>query len=101
MSNDTAIQAFIEYLEESDAPEANWPRCRFEEACFSRWAAGELIHAILDCPTVPAKNTIEEFAIKMTAYSSLSDGMYAGRIFSIAAQFAHEALEIFREDMNT
>lgn len=98
MDNDVAIQALFEYLCESDEPELYWPDHWFEEVCFSRWAAGELINAILDHPMVPADETIEEFAIKMTAYSALSDGTDAGRIFSIAAKFAYETLELFREE---
>lgn len=98
MSNDMAVHALIEYLEESDTPEVYWSQHWFEEISFSRWAAEELINAILDHPMVSAEDTIEEFAIKMTAYSSLSDGTDAGRIFSIAAKFAYESLELFREE---
>lgn len=98
MDNDSAILALIDYLEESDTPELYWPQKWFEEVCFSRWAAGELISAILDHPMNSADETIEEFAIKMTAFSALSNGTDAGRIFSTAAQFAYEILEIFREE---
>lgn len=98
MNNDAVSQALIEYLEESDTPESYWPQHWFEEVCFSRWAAGELIEAIMDHPMVSADETIEAFAIKMLAFSSLSDGTDAGRIFSIAAKFAYEILELFGEE---
>ena len=50
MTNDTAVQALLDYLRESDEPEIFWPRHHFEESCFSRWAAWEMIEAILDHP---------------------------------------------------
>ena len=78
--NDAAVRTIIEYLENSDAPELYWPQQWFEEVCFSRWAAEELINAILDHPMAPAEDTIEEFIIK--------------RIFSIAAETATEILEL-------
>lgn len=52
MTNDTAVQAFLDYLNESDEPEIYWPRHHFEESCFSRWAAWEMIEAIMDHPKV-------------------------------------------------
>ena len=48
MTNDTVVQALLDYLNESDEPEIYWPRHHFEESCFSRWAAWEMIEAILD-----------------------------------------------------
>ena len=50
MTNDTAVQALLDYLNESDEPEIYWPRHHFEESCFSRWAAWEMIEAIMDHP---------------------------------------------------
>lgn len=93
MFNNIATQAILEYLEESDVPELYWPRHRFEEVCFSRWAAEELLNAILDHPLVSAEDTIEEFAIKMEIYFSLSVGKDAERIFSIAAKTAWEIFD--------
>ena len=45
MTNDTVVQALLDYLNESDEPEIFWPRHHFEESCFSRWAAWEMIEA--------------------------------------------------------
>ncbi len=91
--NEAAVRTIIEYLENSDAPELYWPQQWFEEVCFSRWAAEELINAILDHPMAPAEDTIEEFIIKMEVYASMSEGRDCGRIFSIAAETAAELLE--------
>lgn len=91
--NDAVVQTIIEYLENSETPELYWPKHWFEEVCFSRWAAEELVNLILDHPLVPAEDTIYEFAVKMTAYAAVSDGKEAGRIFSIAEKFAWECLE--------
>lgn len=98
MDNEIAVISLSDYLYETREPEVSWPDHWFEEICFSRWAAEELIHAILDHPMVCADETVEKFAIKMTAYSALSDGTDAGRIFSIAAKFAYKTLEMFREE---
>ena len=98
MDNDTAIYALIEFLYETGEPEVCWPQHWFEEVSFTRWAAGELMEAIMNHPTVPAIDTIEEFAIKMTAYKAASDGTNAEKIFRYAADFAWETLDIFREE---
>lgn len=92
--NETVVQAILGYLESSEPPGIDWPRHWFEEVCFSRWAAEELVNLILDHPLVPAEDTIDEFAIKMTAYAATSDGKEAGRIFSIAG---HLCLGVFGE----
>lgn len=98
MSNDMAVQALIEFLYETEEPQLGWPEDEFAEVSFSRWAAGELITAIMDHPMVSAEDTIEEFAIKMLAFSCAEQGTRAGRIFSIASKFAYETLELFREE---
>ena len=85
MTNDTAVQAFLDYLNESDEPEIYWPRHHFEESCFSRWAAWEMIEAIMDHPMEDPEDVIEEFTMKMVIFSSIADGTDEGRIFSIAA----------------
>ncbi len=98
MSNDKAVIALCEYLNETEEPGAYWPKYLFEDISFSRWAAGELIEAILDHPFVSPEDTIEEFAIKMTLYSACSGGRDSRRIFLIAAKFAYECLELFGEE---
>lgn len=99
MDNEIAVMALCEYLYQVEEPELHWDqKDQFEEVCFARWAAGELINAIMDHPMVSAEDTIEEFAIKMTAYSALSHDTDAGRIFKIAANFAYDTLEIFMEE---
>lgn len=100
MFNIMTIETIFEYLEESDAPEIYWSKHWFEEVCFTRWAAEELLNAVLDHPMVPAEDTIEEFAIKMEAYSYLSDGTDAKRIFSIAAKTSWEIIEKVRLQAN-
>lgn len=98
MDNEIAVMALSEYLNETEETERYLsPKEQFEETCFSRWAAGELINAIMDHPMTSAEDTIEEFAIKMTAYSALSNDTDARRIFSVAANFAYDTLEILME----
>lgn len=98
MTNDAAVQALLDYLRESNEPEIFWPRHHFEESCFSRWAAWEMIEAILDHPFDDPEDVIEEFTMKMVIFSSIADGTDEGRIFSIAADFADECLTLFREE---
>lgn len=98
MDNELAVIALCEYLYDTGEPEVYWPQHWFEEVSFSRWAAGELIEAIMDHPFSPAMDTIEEFAIKMTAYRAASSGTDAEKIFKYAAEFAWETLDIFREE---
>ena len=95
MTNDTAIQILIGYLNDSCSPNVHWPKDMFEEVCYSRWAAGELVRAILDRPLVPAKDTIEEFAVAMSFFAFCADEEDAEQIFSIAADFACEILTLF------
>lgn len=96
MDNETAVIALSEYLchmDESCVLDNN-----FEELCFSKWAASELINAIMDHPLNSAVDTIEEFAIKMLSYSVLSSNAEVRRIFEIAANFAYDTLDIFLEE---
>lgn len=90
--NETVVQAILGYLESSEPPGIDWPRHWFEEVWLFPMGCGELDQLILD-HLGPAEDTIDEFAIKMTAYAATSDGKEAGRIFSIAATFAWECLE--------
>ena len=96
--NEVVVQALIEYLNDSEEPDAFWPEHWFVEVSTSRWIAGELINAILDHPMTPAEDTMEELVIKMTAYHADSDGTNAERIFSIAERCLWEWLELFREE---
>lgn len=75
MTNDTAVQALLDYLNESDEPEIYWPRHHFEESCFSRWAAWEMIEAIMDHPMKDPEDVIEEFALRW-CFSHLSADWY-------------------------
>ena len=96
--NEVVVQALIEYLNDSEEPDAFWPEHWFVEVSTSRWIARELINAILDHPMTPAEDTMEELAIKMTTYHADSDGTNAERIFSIAERCLWEWLELFREE---
>lgn len=96
--NEVVVQALIEYLNDSEEPDAFWPEHWFVEVSTSRWIAGEIINAILDHPMDSAEDIMEELAIKMTAFHAASDGTKAERIFSIAEKCIWEWLELFREE---
>lgn len=93
-----AIESLIQYLCDSPEPEVYWQDHWFEEVCFSRWAAIELINAIMDHPMVSAMKTIEKFASKMDAFWTAADGTDAEKIFMYAAEFAWGTLDIFRKE---
>lgn len=95
MTNDAAMKALLDYLEKSDSSMDFWTCCRFEERCFSRWAACEIIEAIMNHPMVEPENVIEEFLIKMILYSSISTNIGEKKIFSTAAHFADKCLKLF------
>lgn len=90
--NEIAIQALLDYLEE-DGPDVTWPDDEFEQVSYSRWAAGELVNAILDRPMVPIEDTIFQFVLKMHACEVMAHEKPSGTPFSIAADFAYSCLE--------
>lgn len=93
--NDREIQAILDYLRlYPDPPSIDWSQHEFEEVSFSAWATGEILNAIMDHPFVPAKETIENFELKMTFYALASDGHQSSQIFSIAAQTAREFIDL-------
>lgn len=92
--NDMVVQALADYLDESDTPSIGMGQQEFEELSISRWAAVELINAIMDHPFYPAEETIFWFATNMRTYSLLAGGETSkqGLIFLIAADFADEVV---------
>ncbi len=63
---------------------------RDEWESITRWALGELLHALLDHPFTPAEDVIESFIQKMAFYAA--DGSRTAWIFSTAAQTAQNTL---------
>lgn len=93
--NDQAIRTIIDYSNEHlFEPDSKWPQHEFELRSYSRWAAFEIVQRIMDHPKTPARNTVEEFLIKMLYYSSLSDGTKPGTVYSIAIYTAEDILEL-------
>jgi len=97
--NDRAMQIILDYLEKDSEPPESWMSEQdFEELSLARWAAGELLNAIWDAPFLAAKDTVEEFAIKMELFALMSDSCPTRRIFLAAAQTAAELLELIEEE---
>lgn len=92
MMNELTVRALLDYLEE-DGPDISWPEEEFDAAAYSRWAASELVNAILDHPAEPAEDTIFEFVLKMQACVVMAREKPTGIPFSIAADFAYDCLE--------
>ena len=65
----------------------------FKQWSYSKWAAGELITAILDNPDVPPLFTIEDFILKMNKYSCV-DGR-DDNMFSVAYDVGYDIYDIF------
>lgn len=92
--NKMAIQGLIDFIEETDGfGIAAWPQYEVEDFCYSRWAANELVTAILEHPLEPVRITIESFANKMSDFACIKEDTIAERIFLTAAEFAYECLE--------
>lgn len=90
--NETVAQALLDYLNE-DGPQVTWPEYEFEDVCYSRWAAVELVNALLDHPLDSPDLTIRNFADKMSRFSCVKEDTVAERIFLTAAEFAYMCLE--------
>lgn len=99
MHSEPIVQALLDYLNDSDEPDIFQSDKDFKHLCFSRWAAEEMIEAIMSSPTANPEDTIEAFAIKMLACSTMwTKNSEQGLIFKTASDFAFDCLEIFREE---
>lgn len=64
----------------------------FKQYSYSKWAAGELITAILNEPETPPLFVVEDFIHKMDKYSTI-DG-HSDSMFSVAYDVGYEVYDI-------
>lgn len=98
MCNEVVMQTLCDYLSETDDRflELLSFGGDFDVVTISRWVAGELIEAIFSHPMIQAEVTIENFALKMMAFRTISEERPSERIFSIAAECALEWFDFFK-----
>lgn len=90
--NETAMGALLNYLR-GDTPKITLPEDEFNQVCYSRWAARELLTDMMDHPMKSAQDVIFEFALKMAACEVIAREKTSGIPFGIAADFACQCLE--------
>lgn len=85
--NDRVIDYILENLEEG-------PEFFYDEECsFIRWAYVEILGLILDHPTTPAEEIVEEFEFKCRMFTEMAALAKQRLIFGIAAATAADLME--------
>lgn len=87
------VRELLDYLDDDCGPETTWTEDEFDRLTYSRWAASELVTAILDHPMEPVEDIIFDFALKMHACMVVAGEKVSGDLFCIAAEFASDCLE--------
>ena len=101
MSNGNAVNilsTLLGFLCETETLGGHWPKSRFEKASLKRWAAGEMVEAILDHPNTPADDVVFEFWMRMCCYRIEASDEHAARVFSVAESFAEHLLDTARKE---
>lgn len=90
--NDVAILEVQKYLGQFEDVKLDDPM--FETLSYSKWAAGEILHLLMDRPCEPADSIIEEFSYLMTLRSYECTKPRKSQIFTIAVDVADEILQL-------
>lgn len=91
--NEEAILAIIKYIDEClFEPANNWPKNWFNQRTYSRWAANEILELVIDNPLTQPSMVIDEFLVKMSYYSCMSENQNINIIFSTAVDTAEDIL---------
>lgn len=93
---DRAIAKIENYMDEclSDL-DINWPIEDFQQRSYARWAAIEILNALMDHPFEPVTDVIEEFQVKMEAFACLAKDMDVSVMFSVAYDTAEDIGSLF------
>lgn len=90
---DEAIQKILKYEEEVlFEPGIHWSKQKIQERSYARWAAEEILMAMMDHPFAMPDMIIEEFIIKMEYLLHISENTTANFIFTIAENTAEDIL---------
>lgn len=91
--NDEAITTILRYMDECLFElEDTWPIDGFEKRSYSRWAATEIIAALLNRPLDWAWGVIDEFIIEMLYFAHLTKENNRKFIFAIEVAEEIQAL---------
>jgi len=91
--NDEAITTILRYMDECLFElEDTWPIDDFEKRSYSRWAATEIIAALLNRPLDWAWGVIDEFIIEMLYFAHLTKENNRKFIFAIEVAEEIQAL---------
>lgn len=91
--NEETILVIIKYIAEYlFEPDANWPKSWFNQRTYSRWAANEILGLVIDNPLTQPSMVIDEFLVKMSYYSCMSENQNISIIFSTAVDTAEDIL---------
>lgn len=92
--NEVEIKKISQYIENDlFEPGPNWPHHLFEERSYSRWAAFEILHRLMDYPFDQADVIIDGFIFEMSMFAH-GDNTNGRHIFSIAEKVARDILFI-------
>lgn len=92
--NERVIMVIIKALDGYEEPIGlDWPDQEKEDVTFSHWVLDEILTLVWDHPWTPASDTIEAFAIKLTAFAATAVTEGQKRIFAVAAETAWELLD--------
>lgn len=90
---DEVIQKILKYEEEVlFEPGIHWSKQKIRERSYARWAAEEILMAIMDRPFAMPDMIIEEFIIRMEYFLYISENATANFIFTIAENTAEDIL---------
>lgn len=94
--NEQGIKTICAYSQEFlPEPGRNWPKYRFNQRSYARWAAAELVNLISDHPFVPADITVEKFIIQCSYYADcFNENTKQNLMFSVARDVASDILDI-------
>lgn len=91
--NDEAIQKIMNYTNmHLFEPGVNWPKSAIMERSYERWAADEILLALMDHPMTEADLLIEGFILKMELFLYLSENPANNYIFQVAENTAETLL---------
>lgn len=72
--NDEVIARILNYMDECLIDlEDTWPKEDFEKRSYSRWAAMEIVEALMGHPLTWAWTVIDEFIFKMLYFAHLAE----------------------------
>ena len=90
-----AVRKVMDYIDNVlIEPDRHWQPHLFETWSYSRWAATEILHLLMDRPYEFPEDVIASFALKMQMYAAEANQKDRSK-FQTAADVAEEILEFY------